>query len=420
MKRLFKRIAAIAMTVMCFPLAVQTAGAAGTDDKKPQTINALYVGVRDYGKMTPEKVKAPDFDGFMFLVDGEEEPRCYKIKADEDFSIQNVLQEYRTYEITVEGDTVTGAKLLYPDELKIDYVPPVKGTPGLKTLKNFLATAFEPVGTTLYVFGGAWTWQDSRSPGPQALTIGVPDEWKYFFDLEDADYNYRYVPRTNNKKEDPDESIYHSGGWNQYYYLGADCAGYVEWCVFNLMHTENGSIADKEYYIGGNKQSKTYAENNHYGTFTNKPVVGNEDTNALLPGDIFSMDGHIWICLGTCKDGSIVILHSTPSKSRTNEMGGGPQMSALDPKGRGNDCDAWKLADYYSKKYFPEWSRRYEVITRDYADYTSLGENPDGGRFSWAVDGSVLTDPDGYRNMTAEQILSDLFNDPGPDAEKKK
>ena len=47
------------------------------------------------------------------------------------------------------------------------------------------------------------------------------------------------------------------------------------------------------------------------------------------PGDIFSMNGHVWICLGRCGDGSLVILHSAPGESRTGGKGGGPQLGAV-------------------------------------------------------------------------------------------
>lgn len=30
-------------------------------------------------------------------------------------------------------------------------------------------------------------------------------------------------------------------------------------------------------------------------------------------GDIVSISGHVWICLGQCEDGSVVLIHSTPN-----------------------------------------------------------------------------------------------------------
>ena len=85
------------------------------------------------------------------------------------------------------------------------YRAPVSGTPGLKTLKNLLATALEPVGTTLYVYGGSWDWQDSCSAN-QAMTIGLPQSWIDFFQQQDVDYDF--------KAEDEEHSYYPFGGWN--------------------------------------------------------------------------------------------------------------------------------------------------------------------------------------------------------------
>ena len=39
------------------------------------------------------------------------------------------------------------------------------------------------------------------------------------------------------------------------------------------------------------------------------------------------MNGHVWISLGTCKDGSIVFMHSTPNTTN----GAGVQISAIGP-----------------------------------------------------------------------------------------
>ena len=50
----------------------------------------------------------------------------------------------------------------------------------------------------------------------------------------------------------------------------------------------------------------------------------------MCPGDIMSMNNHVWISLGTCDDGSIVIAHSTRSDSYAGYPGGGVQMLQSD------------------------------------------------------------------------------------------
>ena len=129
------------------------------------------------------------------------------------------------------------------------------------------------------------------------------------------------------------------------------------------------------------------------------------------PGDIFSTSGHVWISLGTCKDGSILILHSTPAPSRTGQPGGGVELSAI---GDSEECDAYKLADKYMSQYYPEWYARYPIILKDYDKLTKTTDE-NAGKFSWYVTGENggLTDPEGYRNMTPEEVLEDLFKDAG-------
>ena len=60
---------------------------------------------------------------------------------------------------------------------------PVIAIPGEKTLKNFLTTALQPVGTTLYIYGGSWDWQDEGS-SLQATTIGIPQSWIDFYQYQ--------------------------------------------------------------------------------------------------------------------------------------------------------------------------------------------------------------------------------------------
>lgn len=105
-----------------------------------------------------------------------------------------------------------------------------------------------------------------------------------------------------------------------------------------------------------------------------------------------------------CSDGSLVILHSTPSMSRSSSPGG-VQLSDL---GESPDCVAYQLAQQYMSEFYPEWSGRYEATFRAYEDYTAVdGEN--AGRFTWHLDGTGVTDPDGYVKLSAEEILADLF-----------
>ena len=114
------------------------------------------------------------------------------------------------------------------------------------------------------------------------------------------------------------------------------------------------------------------------------------------------MDGHVWLCIGPCRDGSIVIAHSTPSPSKTDCKGGGVQLSALNPASDADkDCQAYRLAERFMQRY-PRWSARYQAQLLPYSVYGKLSENPHTGLFRW---NDFLSDKEGVRGQFAEEIL---------------
>ena len=420
----------------------------------------VYLGVKDYG--TVEADSKPDFV-HRFYTNGEEVQ--YTIaSSDNKYAVQNKLQEGYVYDLSTQGSVVTDANLaaakaegkiesatassvtvggktydianvyeitnntagkatvtaktaadltagatvkVYGDTAFLtfvaeDYTAPVSGTPGERTLKNYLQTAMNPVGTALYVYGGSWDWQDVNSSN-QALTIGLPQSWIDFFQQQDANYTYK-------NSADPAHSYYPHNSWNQYYYAGVDCSAYIGWTVYNVMHTESttNDLSDG-YVMSAVKMAKTFAEKG-WGTWT-------RDIKSFKPGDIFSMSGHVWTVLGVCDDGSIVFLHSTPSDSKAGQGGGGVQLSALNPNSDDDkNCEAYKLVTKYMTKYYPEWSDRYDAVLRSYDSYATPATGTEyketwSGNFSWNLDSSGLTDPDGYADMSAAEILADLFGD---------
>lgn len=420
----------------------------------------VYLGVKDYG--TVEADSKPDFV-HRFYTNGKEVQ--YTIaSSDNKYAIQNKLQEGYVYDLSTQGSVVTDANLaaakaegkiesatassvtvggktydianvyeitnntagkatvtaktaadltagatvkVYGDTAFLtfvaeDYTAPVSGTPGKRTLKNYLQTAMNPVGTALYVYGGSWDWQDVNSSN-QALTIGLPQSWIDFFQQQDANYTYK-------NSADPAHSYYPHNSWNQYYYAGVDCSAYIGWTVYNVMHTESttNDLSDG-YVMSAVKMAKTFAEKG-WGTWT-------RDIKSFKPGDIFSMSGHVWTVLGVCDDGSIVFLHSTPSDSKAGQGGGGVQLSALNPNSDDDkNCEAYKLVTKYMTKYYPEWSDRYDAVLRSFISYATPATGTEyketwSGNFSWNLNSSGLTDPDGYADMSAAEILADLFGD---------
>ena len=308
--------------------------------------------------------------------------------------------------------------------------------PGERTLKNFLQTSLSAAGHALYVFGGGWNWQDTGA-GPQTSHIGVAPEWKRFFDEQNASYTFR-DPDNDPAKKDPPHSYYPYGGWNQYYYAGLDCSGYAGWTIYNVMQKDDGRTG----YVWPSGLAAAKLSEQGWGERTGSPVMASaaeaseekafedaepsalpeedvlkesvsEDATPekrqhfrFRPGDMFSMDGHVWISFGTCSDGSILIAHSTPSLSRSGQPGGGVQLSAVSQSEEDTGCEAYRLADAYMSRFCPEWYERYQPVVREYAKFTAFTKEQ-CGKFSWNLTGENggLTDPDGVAEMTPEEVL---------------
>ena len=85
----------------------------------------------------------------------------------------------------------------------------------------------------------------------------------------------------------------------------------------------------------------------------------------------------------------MVILHSTPSDSKTGQPGGGIQLSGV---GESEDCQAVALAQTYMSRYYPQWSERYDAAFKSYDDYTYF-TGSSAGKFSWNLDSSAWRTP---------------------------
>lgn len=352
---------------------------------------AIFLGVSGWGLEETKKENAAGFL-YRFLINGME--ASFPLEYSEGFPLQNALKPGYPYLISILDGTVTAVKELRA-EAEEAYAPPVHGTPGVRTVKNYLLTALEPVGTTLYVFGGGWDWQDEGT-APQARSIGVSPDWTRFFRNQDASYTYKDRDGEEENRS-PETSYYPFGGFNQYYYAGLDCSGYVGWTVYSTLETVSGRPG---YVCGANRMAKAFAEKG-LGEWRHEAKL----PQSLRPGDIVSMDGHVWISLGACADGSAVILHSTPSMSRMGQPGGGVQIGAV---GGDEGCEAYQLADHYMTRYFPAWHERYATALKSPDLYFSLIRE-ENGLFSWRPD--AVSDPDGIGNMTPAEALKLLFGD---------
>lgn len=107
--------------------------------------------------------------------------------------------------------------------------------------------------------------------------------------------------------------------------------------------------------------------------------------------------GHVWIVVGQCKDGSVVLLHSSPA---------GVQLCGTTTLSGKKNSKAYKLAKKYMKKYYKTWYSRYPNVSRGKTYLSHYAQM----RWRTSGEGVRLSDPDGYQNMSAEDVLADLFS----------
>ncbi len=341
----------------------------------PPMVTGIYRGVDQYGSASIR-----DAASFRYIFEVAGSPMAFSIDAsDPSFPIQNTLIHGYTYHLTVDHGRITASERMPRGGATL---MPVFGTPGVYTIKNLLQTAMLPVGNTLYVYGGGWNWQDTG-----ACTEPDPLEWMRFFHAHAADYDYDTGANR--------DSFFPHGEWNEYYYAGLDCSGYMGFTVSSLLTVDGMS---DDYTV----KAASFAQNlaNHgFGT-KSRSMAG------ARPGDIVSAGNHVWMVVGVCGDGSIVLLDSTPSPGKNGRRGGGPALRAL---GANASCEANQLAQYYMKNVYGGWYNYFENTMVNPGAYTTFSL-ADNGRFSWDLSGSsVLTDPDGYLGMSAAQILEDMF-----------
>ena len=228
------------------------------------------------------------------------------------------------------------------------------------TLSDFLQIAIQPCGHTMYVWGGGWNEEDTGA-GKEAVTIGESKNWKNFYELQDASYNY----------QDTTYQIHD----------GLDCSGYVGWAVYNLINTQNNKDG---LVMDASLMAKEFA-NMHLGTYTDRSHVSTHH-----PGDIMSTNGHVYIVLGQCEDGSVLLIHASPPGVRI--------CGTVDENGN-IDSQAYQLAKDTMETYYPEWCSRYPDYTAN-IDYLTLYD-----QFTWNID-----DPQGVQSMSASEVIQYLFN----------
>ncbi len=359
-----------------------------------KSVKALYLGVAGNGS------SGSDIDHFRYRFKINDKEYSYymdkggKTDAGYDYRLQNTLREGYMYNITVEDGTITDAAPVDTGEFE-DYKPVISGEAGVKTVTNLIKNALSPVGCVLFVYGGGHNWQNTGS-GNEARSIGLSQGWIRFFKERNEDYTYR-------DDDHPDKSYYPDGGFNEYCYAGLDSSGYLGWVIYNTFEKEDM----KEGFVTAPEDFAKSLSDKGWGLLSKSLVpAGAPNCFKTLPGDIVSIKGHVWMSLGTCSDGSTLILHSTPSPSRRDGKGGGVQIGAV---GNSKDCEAYKIARNYMARYYPDWYSRYNVYTCNPIIYFDVAEN-DLGCFSWDTEtGTGLKDPDGIRSLSPAELLSKIY-----------
>ena len=119
------------------------------------------------------------------------------------------------------------------------------------------------------------------------MRIGLSPAWRSFAADQTAAYDYK--------------------NYRYQIHRGLDCSGYVGWSVYNVLHTKNN---EKGYVCSASRQAKAFSELG-FGSYRRAEEIRN-----YKAGDIMSSSckccGHVWIALGQCGDGSVVLLHSSP------------------------------------------------------------------------------------------------------------
>lgn len=235
------------------------------------------------------------------------------------------------------------------------------GTPaastGKKTIRNYLLGALQPVGQTLYVWGGAWT---------DSTRYGLSPAWKEFYDSQSSGYEYGY---TSDRSK------------------GMDCSGFVGWTAYQVMHKKSGQ--GEGYTVVSGEVGSFYASMG-WGNMINQNYLSSNGYT-LKAGDIGYNSGHVWIVIGQCKDKSVVLVHSTPNA--------GVQIAGTTTPSGGYDSEAVALATKYMSRY--PGTKKYEY------HYSGGNMIPRYNYFRWNRE--TLADPDGYMAMYADEILADLF-----------
>lgn len=240
---------------------------------------------------------------------------------------------------------------------------PTEPIAGTRSLANLLLTARQPVGHTMYVWGGGWNEADTGA-GIEATSIGISSRWAEFEAAQTSAYDYN---ATRYQIHD-----------------GLDCSGYIGWLIYNVFQTTDGQ---EGYVQKAGTMAQTFASNG-WGTYT--PAA---EVTDWQPGDIMSMDGHVWLSLGMCEDNSVLLMHASPPGVRI--------CGVRNPDGS-EDNQAIALAALYMKENYPDWYNRFPECSVDSSYLIKSGQ------MRWNRE--TLSDEEELSLADAQYILERLYH----------
>lgn len=232
----------------------------------------------------------------------------------------------------------------------------------ITTIKNLLNIAITPIGQTLFVNGGGWN-PEYTGPGIETRSLGVSEDWSKFYASQTKEYN--------------------PWKFNFSSHRGLDSASYIAFVMYNALEKVNG----RPGYLVSNDELGSYYNSLGIGEYSIS-----KNYSSYNPGDIMFNEEHAFIVLGEMPDSSIVILHCN---------GTGPKISGTSTKTGNKNSQAHRLAEYYMSKYFGDYYKKYgklSVPSTYFKQFSKIELNK-----------NIFSDPDGYRDMTAEEILSNIF-----------
>lgn len=224
------------------------------------------------------------------------------------------------------------------------------------TMEELLQTVVLPIGQTMYIWGGGWDVQDEGA-GAGATQIGVSPDWEEFACAQTKEYDFEDYRYEREK--------------------GLDCSGYVGWVVYNMFKEKDG----QESYVTTSTDMAEFFAYQGWGKLIKNP-------KEFKPGDIVSMNGHVWISLGSCADGSVLLAHSSP-----------PGVSICGTKTPDGDTSiAIELATEYMTKNHPDWQEKYpnRAVSDSYLEDVIV--------MRW--NSKTLSDVHEYQDMSGEEIYN--------------